>query len=658
MFTGKTLQHIAKTAIILGAAAAWQPGLPGQKPAPDQWPNYQHNSNFSPLSQITPQNVSQLKQAWVFNYGTGSSPSGNLELDYRFEVQPLLINGVMYVSTPASPTDADFKSTVSAIEPETGKVLWKYTSPRRIHGRGLAYWPGSGAVGPRLYLATDKGYLMSLDIHTHELAQNFGKRGELDAYVGVASEKVGESRRSTFTVPNPVTVYKNLIISAARPGEGLPPQPRGDIRAWDAVTGKLVWDFHVIPQPGEPNHDDWPGDSWKDRSGANTWSTMTIDEERGILFAPTGDANHSETPGKGLYANCLLALDAATGKLKWFHQLVHHDVWDFDLPTPAMLVTVHKDGRAIPAVLQTGKMSYVYIFDRVTGEPLFGMEERAVKRSEDPYDQSWPTQPFPLTPGPIARVGMTRDDINKMTPAVEKFCTDFWDNNHISPTAAYARPLASAPTVTFATGLGGPNWGPPSYNPQLGLVFISVQNNGTYHPPAPVSSDGVPGGQGGGRGGARGGSGGGGGRGNNPFAYRLPDGTAVPCYAPPYGSLVAVDVNKGEIAWTSTLGINEGLAQLGAVGLNAGTKSLGGNISTASGLVFIGATNDRRFRAFDAKTGKELWVAELPASGHSTPITYMGKDGAQYVAIPAGGGTSVGTGLPISDALVAFRLGK
>ena len=278
-------------------------------------------------------------------------------------------------------------------------------------------------------------------------------------------------------------VYKNLLISGARPAEGSPPQPRGDIRAWDAVTGKLVWSFHVIPQPGEPNHDDWTGDTWQDRSGANTWSTMVVDRERGIVFAPTGDSNHADTaPGKNLYANCLLALDAATGKLKWFHQLIHHDVWDYDLPTPPILVDVRKDGKVIPAVLQTGKMGLVFIFDRVTGEPLYGMEERPVKRTKNPNDQSWPTQPFPLKPGPVARVSMSRDDINKMTPEIEKFCTEFWDNNHMQPSGPYAQPLSQASTMTFLTGLGGPNWGPLSYNPQLGLVFISAHNSASFQP--------------------------------------------------------------------------------------------------------------------------------------------------------------------------------
>jgi quinoprotein glucose dehydrogenase len=639
--------------------------LPAQKQSADQWPVYQYNSDFSPLTQITPENVSKLAEAWTFHYGGESKPSGSLGLDFRFEVQPLIIGGVMYISTPGSPTDPNLKSTISAIEPETGKVLWQFHSPRNIHGRGLAYWAGSKTAGPRIFVATDKGYLMSLDVRTHELSPNFGTKGIVDAYIGVASEKVGESRRNTFTIPNPVSIYKNLIISAARPGEGSPPQPRGDIRAWDAITGKLVWDFHVIPQPGEPNHEDWAGDTWKDRSGANTWSTMVVDQERGILFAPTGDSNHSDTaPGKNLYANTLLALDAATGRLRWFHQLVHHDMWDFDLPTPPLLIDVHKDGRVIPAVFQTGKMSYAYIFDRVTGEPLYGMEERPVKRSDDPNDQAWPTQPFPLKPGPVARVGMSREDINKMTPEIEKFCTDFWDNNHLEASGPYARPLSWASIVTFPSALGGPNWGPLSWNPQLGLVFINVHNTGSYRAARPLAPGGEvigaepAGGGGGGAGGrgGRGGAGGGGGRGGNAFSYKLPDGAAVPCYAPPYGALVAVNVNNGEIAWTSTLGINESLASLGDIGLKSGTRNLGGSIATASGLVFIAATNDHRFRAFDAKTGKELWVAELPAGGHATPVTYMGKDGVQYVVIGASGGTAIGNGLPISDSLIAFRL--
>ena len=646
----------------------------GQRPVPNQWPTYQHNSNFSPLTQITPANVDTLVPAWTFNYGAGSAESGSVGLDYRFEVQPLLIGGVMYISTPASQRDPDLRSTVTALEPETGKVLWQYRSARRIHGRGLAYWPGSGNTGARLYFATTQGYLMALDMRTGELAPDFGDKGALDVYVGVASPEVGESRRNSYTVPNPVTVFRNLIITGARPGEQVPPQPRSDIRAFDARTGKLVWTFHVIPQPGEPGHETWVGTDWKDRSGCNAWSNMTVDEATGTIFAPLADANRA-VPGMNLYCNSLVALDGATGKLKWYHQLVHHDVWDSDLPTPPLLVDVRKDGRTIPAVVQTGKMNYVFMFDRRTGEPIHGMEERPVNRSDIEDDQGWPVQPFPIKPGPIGRVGMTRDDINKLTPEIEKYCTEFWDANNIQPSGPYARPMERKSIVTFPGNVGGANWGPMSYNPQLGYVFINLMNTGSYRPAGPqppgggrygVANPGA-GGRGGGlasddepvAGGGRAagaGRGGGGGRGGGAFSFRLPGGGSVPCYAPPYGALVAVDVNSGEIAWTVPLGLNESLAELGDLGLKTGTRNLGGNISTASGLVFIGATNDRRFRAFEAKTGRELWSATLPASGHATPMTYLGKDGKQYVVTAAAGGTSVGGGLPISDALVAFRL--
>ena len=678
MKSSKLFVTAGLAAVLHGAAATQQPA--------NQWPTYSHNSNFSPLTQITPANVSRLTPAWTFNYGAGSAESGSVGLDYRFEVQPLLIGGVMYISTPASQRNPALKSTVTALEPETGKIIWQDQSERRIHGRGLAYWPGSGNTGPRLYFATTQGYLMALDMKTGEVALNFGDRGALDLYVGVVSPEVGETRRNSYTVPNPVTVFRNLIITGARPGEQPPPQPRSDIRAFDAITGKLVWTFHVIPQPGEPGHETWVGTDWKDRSGCNVWSNMTADETTGTVFAPLADANRA-VPGMNLYCNSLVALDGATGKLKWYHQLVHHDVWDSDLPTPPLLVDVRKDGRTIPAVVQTGKMNFVFIFDRRTGEPIHGMEERPVLRSDVPDDQGWPTQPFPIKPGPIGRVGMTRDDINKLTPEIEKYCTEFWDANNIQPSGAYARPMERKSIVTFPGNTGGANWGPMSYNPQLGYVFINVMNNGSYRPAAPqppgggrygVNSAAVAPGRGaaaapdedseaavggaGRGGGARGSApagggqaGGQGGRGGG-FSFRLAGGSSVPCYAPPYGALVAVDVNRGEIAWTVPLGLNQSLAELGELGLKTGTRNLGGNISTASGLVFIGAANDRRFRAFEARTGTELWSAELPASGHATPMTYMGKDGKQYVVTVAAGGTSVGGGLPISDALMAFRL--
>jgi len=560
---------------VAGVVALSIGQVQAQKSPAEQWPNYQHNSNFSPLTQITPENVNRLTQAWTFNYGAGTVENVPfVGLDYRFQVQPLVIDDVMYISTPASERDPNLPSTVVALEPETGKVIWRYNSPRRIHGRGLAYWKGTGTVGPRLFFATDKGYMTGLDAKTGKPATGFGTGGEVDAYVGVVSPAVPESRRDTFTIPNPITVFKNVLITGARPGELPPPQPRGDIRGWDAVTGKQVWAFHTVPLPGEPHHEDWPGDTWKDRSGCNVWSNLTADESTGLVFGATGDANRAVT-GSNVYCNSIIALDAQTGKLKWFHQLVHHDASDWDMPTPPILIDVKINGRAVPAVLQTGKLHFVYMFDRVTGKPLYEFVEKPVKRSGVPNDENWPTQPVPAKTPPTGRLGMTRADINKMTPEIEKFCTDFWDQNHIVPSGPFDRPSRDEAMVTFGAPVGG--WGPLSFNPQLGYVFLNVTNSANYHPagaPVPLgfglggnagedspnAGRGAPAGGGRAGGGGRGAGGGGGGGGAGAFAYRLPSGKTVPCVAPPYGALVSVDVNSGDIAWSVPLGLNEELA--------------------------------------------------------------------------------------------------
>src|SRR5204863_113498 len=313
-------------------------------------------------------------------------------------------------------------------------------------------------------------------------------------------------------------------------------------------------------------------------------------------------------------------------------------------PTPPILIDVKINGRPVPAVLQTGKLHFVYMFDRVTGKPLYEFVEKPVKRSGLPDDENWPTQPIPAKTPPTGRLGMTRADINKMTPEIEKFCTDFWDKNHIVESRPFDRPSQDQAMVTFGAPVGG--WGPLSYNPQLGYVFLNVTNSGNYHPAgAPVSrgfglgnagEDGPPAaGRGSPGGGAGAGGGRGGGGGTGAFSYRLPSGKTVSCVAPPYGALVAVDANSGDIAWSVPLGINEDLAELGEVGLKSGIRNIGGSIATASGLVFIGATVDRRFRAFDAKTGKELWVTELPANGNATPISGQRRYEGRAVNAPS-----------------------
>lgn len=623
------------------------------------WPSYGHDpgpADYSTLSQITPANVSKLEEAWVYHYGAGDSDGGDMGLDYRFEVTPLVADGVMYISSPASPRKAGLEAAIVALEPETGKVIWKYESPENIHGRGIAYWPGGHGINPRIFFATNHGYLSAVDAKTGTLVDTFGESGRVDLYSGVVSDRVPPIWRDRYTVPNPVSIYHDLVITGARPGELGPPGPRGDIRAWDARAGKLVWTFHTVPQPGDANHDTWPGDSWKDRTGVNVWSLMTLDTKLGILYAGLGsasvDSNGADRPGPNLYADSLVALNATTGKLLWFHQLTHHDLWDFDLPTPPALIDVKRSGRIVPAVAQAGKNGFLFIYDRKTGNPIYPIEERPVPNGDDPKDPTWPTQPFPTVTPPLARVSMTRDEIAKITPEMESYCTKIWDDNHVENLGPYTPSLSTVSTINFPNGTGGANWSHPSFDPQLGLLFVNVSNNGSLHVPRPADSGSsasatavvgeAPDGEGPTRG--RGGRG----RFGPSFMFN-----GMPCWQPPWGELVAVNVNTGKIAWREPLGTTP---SLGDKGLNTGAFNLGGSISTASGLVFIAATADRHFRAFDAEDGAVLWDFELPASGHATPITYTGKDGKQYIVVAAGGGTAIDRTGHLSDALMAFSL--
>ena len=381
---------------------------------------------------------------------------------------------------------------------------------------------------------------------------------------------------------------------------------------------------------------------------------MTIDAENGTLFAPVGDLN-GRAEGPELYSSSLLALDAATGQLKWFFQMTHKDLWDWDQPTPPILVDFTANGETVPAIALTGKQSLLFVFNRLTGEPLHEVEERPTPRSDDPADLAWATQPFPVRPGPLARTSMTRDEIPNITPEQHAYCTSFWDQNNILVTGLYGRPLLTRGTLSFPSTLGGPNWGGPSWNPQTGLFIVNVQNMGQYRAAGPT------------------GRGFGVGAGPRPpapaarpapapgaapaitqtgFNYRIDANTVLPCTPTPWGDLVAVDINKGEIVWRSPLGSIPGL---GSEGVDLGARNLGGNIQTAGGLVFVGASNDRQFRAYDSRTGEQLWSVELDASAHATPISYMGKDGKQYIVVVGAGGTAVGS-RRMSDTLNAFVL--
>jgi quinoprotein glucose dehydrogenase len=449
-------------------------------------------------------------------------------------------------------------------------------------------------------------------------------------------------------------MYEDLILLGGRTTENGGPGPAGDVRAFDIHTGKLVWTFHSIPQPGEPNYPGgWAGDSAKERSGVNVWGLMTVDARRGIAYlpfgAPSGDAFGGDRPGDNLYSTSIVAVDARTGKYLWHFQLVHHDIWDFDLETPPLLMDVKKDGKTIPAVAVIAKDSLLYLLDRTNGKPIYGVEERPVPQSQVPLEKTSPTQPFPIKPEPLARQTMTMADIATVTPELEADCRKLIEDNHLELGGPFLPETYNQVRVNFPSEIGGVNWPGGAFNPELGYFFINVMDLGQmqgYRDPAsgPLKADIAGTNELFGRAGSY--------RALRPAGRFEDNALKMPCQQPPWGELVAVNVNTGDIAWKAPLGITESLPPDKQ---NTGRPGIGGPIATASGLVFVGATDDNRFRAFDAQHGKELWSAKLDAAAATVPSTYEGKDGRQYVVVTSAGNIFAGE-LPTSDAITAFAL--
>jgi glucose dehydrogenase len=595
--------------LVLAASIAAASPQPSVGPVGD-WPSFGRDAGaqrHSPLTQINKQNVGTLEQAWSFDTGARD-----------LQVTPLVINGSMYLTAG---------STVFALKPESGEVKWKFDAGVPVGRRGLAYWPGDSAQKrPRLYVGVGGGLMAALDWEMGTLVAEFGEKGYVDLKSSIRGDVDGP-----FVLDSPPVVYGSILITGGNNGEGSPSSGLyGDIRGWDAVSGKLLWSFHTVPRAGEPGVETWEGESWKNRSGTNAWSYMTVDVERGLVFAPTGsptsDFYGADRKGKNLYGNSLIALNATTGKLKWFQQLVHHDIWDWDLPAAPILIDIRRNGRVVPAVAQITKMSTLFIFDRATGEPLFGLEERPVPQSDVPGEATWPTQPFPLKPPPLSRTTFDPDrDFYTLTPEHAAYCQELWSTHKMYTKGMFTPPGLEGTMVTFPSTLGGGNWSGLSYDPARGLVFSNIMNLGqvarmerrTEEAAGTLEYE-------------------------RTTPWKRPIGrfwnleTRIPCSAPPFGELVAVDVNTASIAWRVPLGVFEDLKVRGFGA--TGTPNMGGTIATAAGLIFVGGTIDRRFRAFDADTGAALWETTLEASAHATPMTYEGSDGRQYVAIAAGGG--------------------
>jgi quinoprotein glucose dehydrogenase len=537
---------------------------------------------------------------------------------------------------------------VLALDADTGKEIWRYQMPQftTTTARGVSYWPGEGSMGPRILLGAGPR-LLALDAATGKPAAGFGRDGYVE-----------------MTVPwnGAPLIYKHVAVLGTYPGE-VPMGPSGDTRAFDVRTGKKLWQFQNVPLPGQVGHDTWLDFGWRDRSGTNVWAFyMTADVERGILYMPVSSpaANYwgGDRPGANLFGNSIVAVDAETGKYRWHFQTVHHDLWDLDMPSPPVLVDITQNGRRIPALASIGKTGYMFILDRTNGKPIFGVEERPVPKGNVPDEWYSPTQPFPVKPArSFGRVEFNkeRDFVRAEDTSAQHVaeCQALWDRSggfqNQGPYTPWLFREDGAPprsTVQFPGAGGGVNWGGPAADPRSGMVFINAHDSslagymerkkpglnygrnteGSTQPYDRASVNG-PGPYAG-------------------FTAPLKDETGrtvanLPCWRPPWAILVAVNANTGEVAWEVPLGLNEALPE--AKRLTGSSGSAGPSV-TAGGLVFVGATSDRRLRAFDSKTGKELWATRLGAQVNANPMIYRGKSGKQFVAAVA------------TDTLVAFAL--
>lgn len=626
---GKTLLGSAALAVLATAAAA----------AGTDWPMSGQDlgaNRYTTLSEITPANVRNLQQAWTYHLKpANAAPNTRLRMSQDI---PLVIGNTMYIVSPYG--------QAIALDATTGAEKWKYDLPDgdipTSNARGAAYWAGGGGVPASIVFGTSHGRLYSLRASDGKPNTAFGENGIVNLKT---AEVMQHGMADGYILPSPPVVYKNLIITGSGPGEGpggsnAGQGPAGDTRAWDARTGKLVWTFHSVPHPGEFGYDSWTPEGAKNRSGVNVWGYMTVDAKRGILYMPLGAPNNdlvgTDRPGNNLFSSSLVAVDANTGKYLWHFQVTHHDIWDMDTQTAPMLVDVKKDGKTIPAVITVNKNALMFVLDRVTGKPVFGVEERPVPKSEVPGEMSSPTQPFPVKPEQLSQGSISRETLYKGVPEHQAYCEKYVDDNKMTLGSTYLPPGFNHYTVAPPGTQGGVNYYGGSFDPKRGLYIVNVNN--LFQPMRVIQN---------------------------------PDGTFVntarpairrfwdndkhlPCNQTPWGQLVAVNIHTGDIAWRTTLGVTESFP---AGQQETGRPGLGGTTVTASGLTFVGATDDRRFRAFDSATGKNLWTVTLNASAESTPISYKGADGRQFVTITATGGGLIGAKLE-GDEVVAFALPK
>ncbi len=585
------------------------------------------SSQYSSLRQINKSNVKQLQVVWTYPAREGN---------YLFN--PIVIDGVMYVQAK--------NNSLVALDALTGKELWTHPFEGPVVQRGINYWESSDRSDRRL-LTINAGFLTAVDARTGQTITSFGDNGRADLRAGLDFDW---SRIAPIHTNNPGRIFEDImIVPLMRSGSDYAYVP-GDIHAYSVRTGKLLWQFHTVPRPGEAGYETWPKDFWQRSGGGINWSELTIDEKRGIAYIPTGtgkwDFYGADRKGTNLFANSVVALDARTGKRLWHFQTVHHDLWDYDLPAGPKLLTIRHNGKNVDVVIQPSKQGFLYVLDRVTGQPIWPMEERPVPKSDVPGEESWPTQPFPTKPPPFARQTLTEKDINPYIPAEEQELTRTRIRN--ARNGGLFTPPSFQGTIEIPGSNGGASWGTAAVDPVKGTLYIVSHDQPNILilvPPDSPLAKGAPGTT---SAESRGGK-----PAPTPPRSREPEGalfthyagpnqgfvsatTRLPTISPPWFQMTAYDMNSGTIKWQVPYGTVAALAAQGHADTGVISSQRGGPVVTAGGLIFT-ATNDRKFRAWDVDTGKVIWEAELPAASEGVPAVYE-IGGREYIAICAAQG--------------------
>jgi quinoprotein glucose dehydrogenase len=605
---------------------------------------------FSPLTAIRRENVASLQVAWTFRTGDAYQPKTGRPT--AFEATPLYLDGTLYLSTPLG--------RVIALDPVTGQQKWAFDGkvPRdRGYGdfasRGVSSW--QRGADRRIFVATIDARLIALDARTGEPVRGFGEQGTVDLRKGL---RIAPEGFADYQVTSPPAVVGDtIVVGSAIQDNARTTEPSGEVRAFDAITGQLKWTWDPIPQdPAAAGADSWRDGSATRTGAANAWSVIVADPARNLVFVPTSspspDYYGGARLGDNLFANAVVALRADTGARVWHFQTVHHDLWDYDVASPPILFDWRKDGRTVAAVGIASKTGHLFILDRETGTPLIPVEERAVPKSDVPGEEASPTQPFPAAPPSLARTALRADEAWGLTDEDRTWCRQTMSTLRAD---GFFTPPSIKGTLIIPGNIGGMAWGGIAHDRVNGLLITPVNNLAAEV--RLIARDQVEAERKAGRLSAD-------------FEYATQRGTPyalarrfllgpkarLPCTPPPWGTLAAVRASTGEIAWQVPLGQFPG-SDLLPEAAQWGSVALGGPIVTAGGVVFTAGTLEAAMYGFDVQTGKRLWKATLPTSARSTPMTYLGRDGRQYVVVAAGGhGLPIGP--PLGDHVVAFALPK